>query len=324
MPTYDGGHYFLTVLLPVKTDPIPDGPAFTSPVHALRKQLAILPTAAQTLACGGAQSPFARNTRNHLVRLAIIDDVAYNGREQDNALWALLKHIDPTIAQPQDHLTCPFLYFASEFDATSGVDAERDSYFASLWDTMQIELRRIFTFCYGFDENVNDATSFAKYISRGQLETTMSFNDYYADIADTVKTLPVWPADKSKYTIPAIVGAAFLVLGFIATWLISAAAGLVLGLLGAATLGIVIRRAYVSVMAAGAKPFPAAPDSNLPAVLKALHLQQAFTRFAIDNQPLVVNVSSAAELHAAFGNFIARNRPDNIDGPAQPPGVIGI
>ena len=37
-------------------------------------------------------------------------------------------------------------------------------------------------------------------------------------------------------------------------------------------------------MAAGAKPFPTAPDSDLPTVLKALHLQHAFTRFAIDNQ----------------------------------------
>jgi hypothetical protein len=42
-------------------------------------------------------------------------------------------------------------------------------------------------------------------------------------------------------------------------------------------------------MAAGAKPFPAAPDSNLPAVLKALHLQRTFTRFATDNQLLAVD-----------------------------------
>lgn len=323
MPTFDGGHYFLTILLPVKTEPIPDGTTFTSSVHALRKQLAMLPAAAQTPACGGGQSPFARNTRNHFVRCAIIGDVAYNGREQDNAVWALLKNINPTVAQPQDHLTCPFLYFSAEFDAASGADDERDSYLARLWDTMNDELQRIFTFCVGFDANVNDAASFAKYIARGQIETTMSFNDYYTDIATTVQSLPTWPDDKYKYIIPAIVGAALLVLGFAATWILSAAAGLILAILGVAALGAVAFMAYSSIMAAGAKPFPAAPDSNLPSILKGFYLQRSFTRFAIDNQMLAVNASSADEFHAAFGNFLARNRPDNLDGPTQPPGVIG-
>lgn len=322
MPTFDGGHYFLTVLLPIKTEPIPDGSAFTSAVHALRKQLALLPTAAQSPACGTGQSPFARNTRNHFVRFAIIDDVAYNGREQDSAVWALLKNINPTIAQPQDHLTCPFLYFAAEFDAVSGADAERDSYLAGLWATMNTELKHIFTFCVGFDANVNDAASFAKYIARGQLETTMSFNDYYVDIAATVKSLPTWPADKNL--IPAGAGAILFLLGLFIFCFISGRSGFTVMLLGAAVLAAGLWLAKASITAAGAKPFPAAPDSNLPAVLKGLYLQRAFTRFAIDNQMLAVSASSADELHAAFGNFIARNRPDNLDGPTQPPGVIGI
>jgi hypothetical protein len=308
MPTYDGGHYFLTVLLPVITEPIPDGPARTSPVHALRKQLAMLPVS--------GQSPLARNTRNHFVRFSIIDDVAYNGREQTNVLWALLKRINPAVAQPQDHLTCPFLYFAAEFDAASSTDAERDSYLVALWETMQKELKDIFTFCAGFDADVNDAASFAKYITRCQIATTMSFKDYYVDPLN----LPTWPAD--KYLIPAGLGAVLLALGFV-VWFFFCG-GLILLLVGAATFGAGIWLAYVSVMAAGAKPFPAAPDSNLPAVLKALHLQQAFTRFAIDNQPLAVNASSADEFHTAFGNFVVRYRPNNLDGPTQPPGVIGI
>jgi hypothetical protein len=314
MPTFDGGHYFLTALLPVKTDAIPDGSAFTSPVHALRKQLAILPT-------GSGQSPFARNARNHFVRFAIIDDVAYNGREQTNVIWTELKHIDPTAAQPQDHLTCPFLYFATEFDAADGADTERDSYLAGLWDTMQTELQRIFTFCVGF-ESVTDAPSFAKYIARCQLETTMSFNDYYVDIEDTVKSLPVWPAD--KYLIPAGAGAAVLVLGLIVFCFMSGKAGFILLLLGIATLAAGLWFAYASIMAAGAKPFPAAADSNLPAVLKALHLQRVFTRFAIDNQMLAADAGSADEFHAAFGNFAVRNQPDQLHGPTQPPGVTGI
>ena len=65
MPTFDAGHYFLTALVPVRTDEIKDDTAFTSPVHALRKRLDLMPTAAQTPACGRGQSPFAGNTRNH-------------------------------------------------------------------------------------------------------------------------------------------------------------------------------------------------------------------------------------------------------------------
>ncbi|HUI20145.1 MAG TPA: hypothetical protein VLZ74_03795 [Methylocella sp.] len=324
MPTFDGGHYFLTVLVPVRTDPIPDGPAFTSPVHALRKQLAMLPTAAQTPACGGGQSPFARNTRNHFARFVIIDDVAYNGREPTNTLLAQLKNINPTIAQPQDHLTCPFLFFAAEFDAESGAESERDSYLATLWDTMKPELQRIFTFCVGFDAGAQDAASFAQYIARCQIETTMSFNDYYVDIAATVKGLPVWPEDKSKYVIPAIIGGILLVLGLFAGWSFSGSASLVLLLLGGGTLAAVGWHAYTSIMAAGAKAFPAAPDSNLPAVLKALYLQRTFTRFAIDNQLLAIDAQSARDLHAAFGHFIATHRPEDLNGPTQQPGIIGI
>ncbi len=132
MPTFDGGHYFLTVLVPVKTDPIPDGSASTSPVHALRKKLAMLPTAAQTPACLGSQSPFARNTRNHFARFVVIDDVAYNGRQTENSICRAILNLvrrkknDLVVAQPQDHLTCPFLLFAAEFDAASGAAAERE------------------------------------------------------------------------------------------------------------------------------------------------------------------------------------------------------
>lgn len=320
MPTFDGGHYSLTVLVPVITDcPIPDGPAFTSPVHALRTRLARLPPAQQTPACCDDQSPFARNTRNHFVRFAIIDDVAYNGRQHAPLLWTLIKNIDIMVAQKQDHLTCPFLFFGAEFDAATGTDAERDSYLAALWDTMQTELKEIFKFCVGFHPNVNDAASFAKYIGRGQIETTMSFNDYYAEnIDDTIKSLPVWPAD--QVLIPAGLGAILFLLGF-AVWFIFRG-GIMLLLVGAVVLAAGLWLAYATLMRAGAKPFP--PAADLPTVLKALHLKRAFTRFAIDNQPLAADPNAAEQLRAAFRDFVAENQPDNLLGPTQSPGVIGI
>ncbi|MGH6847889.1 MAG: hypothetical protein ACREC0_10760 [Methylocella sp.] len=325
MPTIDGGHYFLTVLVPVKTDPIQDGSTFTSPVHALRKQLAMLPTAAQSPACGGGESPFARNTCNHFVRFSIIDDVAYNGRQQANGLvgllWTAANKIDPMKAQPQDHLTCPFLFFGAEFDAANGADADRDTYLADLWDTMQKELKDIFTFCVCFDSSVNDAASFAKYIARGQIETTMSFNDYYLENPDgIIKILPTWPYD--KILIPAGLGGIVLLMGLFIFIFVGWKMGFMVMSLGAVVLAAGLWLAYATLMRAGAKPFP--PGADLPTVLKALHLQRAFTRFAINNQLLALDPASAPQLHAAFRDFLAENQPDNLVAPTQTPGVIGI
>src|SRR5580658_6266961 len=182
MPTFDGGHYFLTALVPIRTDTVDDGLAETSPVHALSKRLDMLPTAAESPACRGGQSPFARNKRNHFARFVIIHDVAYNGREQGNKLLSLGENL--TVAQPQDHLSCPYLLFAADFDAKSGADAERDSYLTELWTTMGAELRDIFRFCQGFDSDEKKEGYFAKYVARCQIETTMSFNDYYVDPVD--------------------------------------------------------------------------------------------------------------------------------------------
>jgi len=324
MPTFDGGHYFLTVVVPIRTAPVEDGLAVTSPVHALRKRLSLMPTAAKTPAHGGGQSPFARNKRNHFARFVIIDDVAYTGRTGRNSLWERVRGIQLTVAQPQDHLSGPFLVFVVDFDAKSGADSERDSYLVELWNTMGQELREIFIFCEGFKSKVTDAASFAAYIASCQLETTMSFNDYYAD----TPSLPAWP---EKIFLWAGV-ASLLVMGLgllgslispLQAWLPHP---LVLVIAGAAALVAVILAAYVSIMAAGRKPFPSAPDSDLPSVLKALHLQRTFTHFAIDSQMRAAgtDAASAQMLYDDFAAFVASNKPSDIGAPTQAPGVIGI
>jgi len=332
MPTYDGGHYFLTVLVPIKTTPVNDDQAVTSPVHALRKRLTLLQTAAETPAAGAGQSPFARNTRNHFVRFVIIDDVAYVGRSGRNVLLGNITHDNLVVAQPQDHLKCPFLVLAVDFDAKNGSAEERDSYLAKLWATMEPELREIFGFCQGFDSKVTDAASFAAYMAACQLETTMSFNDYYVDPLH----LPTWP---SKLYVGAIVAFAGLAaLGLIGTLVISVAQiftpawqaalpyTVAPTLLGAVATGLAIMVAYVTLMAAGGKPFPAAPDSDLPTVLKALHLRRAFTRFAIDSQMRAggADAPSAQKLYDDFAAFVAANKPNDLQAPTQSPGVIGI
>jgi hypothetical protein len=65
-------------------------------------------------------------------------------------------------------------------------------------------------------------------------------------------------------------------------------------------------------------------------VLKALHLQRAFTRFVIDHQMKAADTNSATsaasaqQLYDDFKAFVAANRPDDLAGPTQAPGVIGI
>jgi hypothetical protein len=329
MPTFDGGHYFLTAMIPIRTDTMEDGIASTSPVHALRKRLDLLATAAQTPACHG-QSPFAGNQRNHFARFVIVDDVAYNGRDQGNTILSLSDNL--LIAQPQDHLSCPFLLFAAEFDAKSGADSERDSYLAGLWHSMGDDLRKILGFCEGFDGRVKNEMSFAKYIADCQLETTMSFNDYYVDPLN----LPSWPTTVYKWAGIAsavifglgLFGMLFLVLAEM--FMPPSTSGLhyafALTLIGVVALAVVVVAAYTTIMAAGSKPFPTAPDSNLPTVLKALALQRAFTRFAIDNQMTAAgaNAASAQQLYDNFAAFVTNNRPTDLNIPTQDPGVIGI
>jgi hypothetical protein len=332
MPNFDGGHYFLTALIPIRTDVLSDDAASTSPVHALRKRLAMLPTAAQTAACSTSRSPFARNTSTHFVRFTIIDTMAYNGRENRNALVVSASGENPVVAQKQDHLSCPFLLFVVDFDARNGKDSERDSYLADLWNKMGAELRDLFRFCRAFDERVKDAASFAKYIGDCQIETTMSFNDYYIDPLD----LPVWPVDPFKWG--GIASAGLLALGllgvvaivvlslFTPVWPGALHGFALLALLGGAALAIVVAAAYASVTAAGAKPFPAAPDSSLPIVLKSLYLQKIFTRFAIDGQMLAATRTPEAdkELYDRFAAFLQTHRPNDSDKPTQAAGVIGI
>jgi hypothetical protein len=175
------------------------------------------------------------------------------------------------------------------------------------------ELREIFVFCEGFEPKVTDAASFAAYIARCQLETTMSFNDYYAE----TPTLPAWPGKKFLWA--GIASLLVLGLGLLGLFM-------PLVIVGVVALVAVILAAYASIMAAGGKPFPSAPDSDLPSVLKALHLQRTFTRFAIDSQMQAAgtDAASAQRLYDDFAAFVAANKPNDIGAPTQAPGVIGI
>ncbi|NKC32865.1 hypothetical protein [Falsiroseomonas selenitidurans] len=321
MPNFDGGHYFLTALIPVRQDLCADprtDATVTSHLHELRAALAALPTALQTPATEaiGLNSPFARSDRTHFARFAVLDDVAFNGRGQRDPIAVSLRLAKPpSEADPVDRLPCSFLILVVDFDAPDGSDAALDDYLAHLWAVMAPELQEILQHCEGHARLV-DAAGFAGLVRACQVETTMPFNDYWTGAP------PLAPLPLKRLLAPAALGALALGIGLLGAlvaaltpwhakpWLLLALAGLVVLPLG-------LWWAYAAVMAAAAKPFPTAPRSDLPSVLKALYLQQRFTRFAIDTQG-----ATPEALHAAFGDFLAAHRPEDVAAPTQRRGVV--
>jgi hypothetical protein len=278
-----------------------------SSVQRLRDILATLPTALQSQATEdiGLNSPFARNQRTHLARFVVIDDVPYNGRESNDALTAAIFKIRPVTPQPQDRLNCPYLLFAADFDAADGSAETLRGYLGELWATMEPELRAIFGNCFGF-ERVSNVDSFCDYVMACEVETTMPFNDYWAG-KPPLKSRLLWAL------LPAII---LLVLFVVIAkyWLI--------GMIGCFWAAVVMLFgfavfAYRRVMTVGAEPFPAAPNSDLPSVLKALYLQRHFIRHFIATQG-----ADDETLHAAFGGFVAAHQPGNVQQHTQAPGVI--
>jgi hypothetical protein len=314
MPTFDSGRCFFTALIPVRSDPCQDPRStghVTSHVHVLREVLAAMPTALQTPATEkiGLNSPFARCGRTHFARFAVLDDVAYNGRVHVDAIRAALLGPDPTSFETVDHLADPYLIFVADVDAPGGTEAELESWLAGLWQVMEPELRAILEHCHGYDR-VDGAAGFAKLMRACQVETTMPFNDYWTGPP------PLQGIELKPFLYGAAGAAAAIVLGLLGGVVLDDG-WLWLSLLGLVALGGVATFAYLRTMRDGEKPFPMAPRSDLQSVLKALYLQQHFTRFAIDHQG-----ADAATLNARFGQFLARHRPDDPAAPTQPRGVV--
>lgn len=315
MPNFDGGHYFLTVLVPIRNDIlVSDAGCVSSPISAVHGALSTLPTALQTPMTEkiGINSPFARSPRTHFARFGIINNVVYNGRNWVNALRvAVFGKPSPLEAQPVDHLSTPYLMFTADFDAKSGDESELRSYLDELWGLMSEELKSVFSSCIGV-ETVKDSRSFQDYIIRCQIETTMSFNDYWTG-APPLASLAL------KGLLAPVAIAAIVTLVAFALWLfrIGAWPWGTIALVGLGVLILTLAYAYIKVMRRGSQAFPAAPNSDLSSVLKSVYLQQKFTQFAIDAQGVEPH-----RLHEMFGVFLSQHRPGDTQQPTQPSGVV--
>jgi hypothetical protein len=325
MPNLDGGHYFFTALLPVDNSGVVEHGAFkSSPVHMVRDALEAFPTALQTAESEkiGIQSPFARSLRTHFVRIFVIDAPAYNGRDNPGTLRSTIEGVDLLQAQPVDRLPCPYVAFVGEFDPATDGALEPRSWLEELWSVAKAELCSVFQYCYQFAADC-DGAAFADFVLKGQVETTMSFNDYWTITPPlpnlSLTELAIAPIGAAALAVVLAAGSAISIHAERQwPWDGAIALGVVLLIvLGAVLVGLALFYDYSLINRRGAKPFPTAPNSTLRDVLKALYLQQAFARFAAAQQG-----ARPAQLRAAFADFVAASRPDDLSGPTQAPGVV--
>jgi hypothetical protein len=315
MPNIDAGHYFFTAIVPVCNEGIIEHPGVdgkpirSSPIHMVREALETLPTALQSHATErcGVPSPFSRSPRTHFARIVVLDQPFFNGRAHQDAIIGTIRSTDLLAAGPEDQLSCPYLLVMIDFDPVDGGEGEPRAYLEELWGLMEPELRAVFGYCYGFPA-VSGAAGFADLMLSCQLETTMPFNDYWID----PPALPSLTA----------LGLGAILLGFAAIplvinffyhlwrWPMGILLVLIFLLIGVAV-------DYGLVMWRGGRPFPGNPRATLRHVLKGLYLQQAFARFVSDQQD-----RDPALWGAAFRDFLKTHRPEDLNGPTQPPGVI--
>lgn len=332
MPNFDTGHYFLTTLAPIKNGSTRDGRGVVvSYQQNLRMELGVLPTALQSPATVkiGVNSPFSRNRQTHLCRFMVMDDVIYNGRTRTSTLKNSILGRDPIQPQEIDRLNRAYLMFSADIDAVENEgdplpetldeeaqDRVRDRYARRLWDTMEDDLRRIYSNCEGFDK-VEDADGFARYIKRCQVETTMPFNDYWIS-PPKLNNLPALPilAGVGIPLVLTVLGLLFWLFGAENLPILGWAAGKT-AFFGAIISAIAIFAAYQFVMWLGNKPMPPGELADLPSVLKSLYTQQHFSEFSISMQG-----KSDAEIHEAFGAYVEAHDPLNTLAPSQSPGVI--
>ncbi|PIL17244.1 hypothetical protein P775_24690 [Puniceibacterium antarcticum] len=330
MPDLDTGHFFLTTMAPIKPGASAGDPQ-SSYVQRVRMALASFPTAHQSPATETAQfnSPFSRNTRNHLARMFVLNDVVFNGRITENPIVAQIKGVQQTVPQPVDRLKAAYLVFCADVDAIvntgdplpTNLTAEaqrhvRAAYARELWGTMSDELFAVYSNCYGF-ETVETADDFANFLDKCHVETTMPFHDYYLELPK-FHILPYKPLLYGVLA-PFVVGIVLFLLWIFGVstvpflgWpiFLTCICGFVLGFVAAF---LAIKYAIRN----GEKPLPPAKYDDLPSVLKSLYIQQKFSDFFIQNQGV-----SAEELHNAFGAFIAEHKPQNRHSKTQRPGVI--
>lgn len=321
MPNFDAGHYFLSSLIPIQQGLLAEQPHTgnsLSHLSALRETLALLPRSQPSHQRGGPShpagdanqcddiAPFSRELHTHFCRLVVVDEFTFVGRQHQDAIVSVLRRRDPVIPKPVDHLPFAYLALLVDFDAPDGSRQSLSTYLESLWEAMAEELTAIVEHCVGFDP-AHPKESFLRQVLAGQVETTLSFHDYYWQDKPLVNQ---WP----RVLLPPF---AVAITSLIAVCFLAPLGWLPRGLLLVFTLLLLLFWVVQRVIKVGMEPLPAPPRTDLPSVLKALYLQRKFIDFMIANQGM-----SAETLQAHFQQFVDEHQPQSLDAPTQAPGCI--
>lgn len=355
MPNIDSGSYFLTALFPIRNFSssehpyveieIDDGQIMRLlPSQAVRHVLSVGATAQQGPATywqykngkrirATNNSHFADNLRTHFARFFVIDNAIYNGRNPSNVLLDTIKGL-PVIGkvfgkptslldpQPVDKLSHHYLAWVTEIDAPEGKEEDLDSYLEELWEQIPQKLTGLFVHCHGFDPKTMNAENFRKFVRLAQVETVMPFHDYW-NLPPALGSFLQKGHSLATKTIGAF-GALATIIAFVGfaihfiKWLFWNTGG-TSWWLGFFLISLIITLVvvYRDIMKYGSIPFPKAPNSDLPSVLKSLYLQQSLGDFAQRNQS-----GDADKLHKEFGKFLALSKPEDVTKPTQSAGTI--
>lgn len=319
MPNFDGGHYFLSSLIPIRQDltPQPEGGSVTSHTQAIQEILSILPrenccTTDQAVAIGN-DSPFSRNLHTHFCRMVVVDQVAFVGRQHQDALMTAIRKINPVIPCHVDRLPNNFLALIVDFDAVDGQPETLRRYLQELFRQMPTHLSGIFQHCVGFDRSAPEQ-SFVRQVMQGQIETTMSFNDYYWQGEPGLwQGSPALPNKIPRILFPPMAVGLVSVIA-LSIW---GPIGWLRALLIILDLGLMLVWTVKRLVRIGMEPFPTAPRSDLPSILKALYLQRHFIDFMIANQG-----ATPEQLQSQFRQFVSQHKPSSVVSPTQSPGYL--
>lgn len=176
----NGNAYALTMLCPIK----PNFEKNRIYADLIRDQL-------ESWNLGG-KSPFAKVPNTYLCRFFVLDDV-YIESLPGASIWDTLSDIriltsneERLAALPHpDHLQSRYLVF------TSNLHGNLDAYLSGMWQSIEVEIKSIWQYCYGF-EGVNDAASFVAYAHKCCVDASLFFVGSNDDsLADQLKALYV-------------------------------------------------------------------------------------------------------------------------------------
>lgn len=210
MPSFDGGHYQLTALIPLRQErengaswDWKRGPSSEQTVQrpgsvadSLRELLSSfrsvdVPDLETESAAEGRVAraiPFSGNDRTHFARLVVVEHLAYNGRQNGDTLIDMFRGF----AQPWlpaalrlkmtdevDHLPRPYLLILIDFDSPDGSRESVEKYLLDLWGSMQQEWAAILKHCHGFTQaEERQAASYVDLILHHEIESNFSYAIY--------------------------------------------------------------------------------------------------------------------------------------------------